>query len=98
MSRPQPQKLYCYVDESGQDPQSIFFVVVAVVSDQQQDDLREKLYAIEQHARTGFRKWHKSQPKRRLGYLEAVLDQEVGAGFEATGQTPLQGPSVRGWH
>ncbi len=80
MSRPNLQKLYCYVDESGQDPQSTFFVVVAVVSDQHQDDLREKLSAIERNARTGFRKWHKSQAKRRLRYLKSVLDQQVATG------------------
>ena len=80
MSRPKTQKLYCYVDESGQDPRSAFFVVVAVVSDQHQDDLREKLSAFEQHSRTGFRKWHKSQPERRQRYLKAVLDQGIGTG------------------
>jgi len=26
------QKLYCYVDETGQDPASEFFIVVAVVT------------------------------------------------------------------
>ena len=31
------QKLYAYVDESGQDIKSSFFVVVAVVSDEEQD-------------------------------------------------------------
>ena len=80
MNRPKPQKLYCYVDESGQDPRSAFFVVVAVVSDQHQDELREKLHAVERHSRTGFRKWHKSQPERRLGCLESVLDQGIGTG------------------
>jgi hypothetical protein len=37
------QKLYCYVDETGQDTASSIFVVVAVVSAQDQEPLREAL-------------------------------------------------------
>ena len=56
----------------------MFFVVVAVVSRDQQQSFREQLTAIEGQSRTGNRKWHKSQPKRRLAYLRSVLEQEVG--------------------
>lgn len=73
-------KLYCYVDETGQDPTSEFFIVVAVVSDQDQDSLRKKLIEIEYLAKTGQRKWHKSRPERRLKYLELVLNKKVGSG------------------
>lgn len=65
------QKLYCYVDETGQDTGSEFFVVVAVVSDKKQQELREKLVKIEKESGTGGRKWHKprrdeSEPLIRL--------------------------------
>jgi hypothetical protein len=35
------QKLYCYVDETGQDPIVKAFVVVAVVSGAEQEAFRE---------------------------------------------------------
>jgi hypothetical protein len=74
------QRLYCYVDETGQDVTAAFFIVVAVVSDEQQDLLRKELVEIETIARTGHRKWHKSRPRRRLKYLQLVLQRQVAAG------------------
>jgi len=73
---PRPrQKLYCYVDETGQDAASAAFVVVAVVSDDEQDALRHALIDIEQAAGTGRRKWHKLTASRRLNYIDRVLGQ-----------------------
>ncbi len=74
------QRLYCYVDETGQDVTSAFFIVVAVVNDRRQDLLRHERVEIETVARTGQRKWHKSRPERRLGYLQLVLQRQVAAG------------------
>ncbi len=75
----QRQKMYCYVDETGQDNSSEFFIVVAVVNDDDQDAVREKLLAVEQFAGTGARKWHKSKRERRLAYLDAVLQRAIAA-------------------
>jgi hypothetical protein len=72
------QKLYCYVDETGQDDASSVFVVVAVVSERDQDKLRQELTDIERIAGRGHRKWHKSRPERRLRYLELALERNVG--------------------
>ena len=69
------QKLYAYVDETGQDAASLVFVVVAVVSDAGQDALRETLISIEVLAKTGARKWHKSHPDRSRRYLELTLER-----------------------
>ncbi len=66
------QKFYCYIDETGQDTKSEVFVVVAVVSEKEQNKLREKLMDIEKISKTGHRKWHKSKPERRLKYLQMV--------------------------
>ena len=84
----QKQKLYCYVDESGQDPASAVFIVVAVLSDLGQEELRESLIAIEE--RTGVRhsKWHNSKPARRLHYIEVVLERNVGFGDVFFGSYP----------
>ncbi len=74
------QKLYGYVDETGQDPTARFFIVVAVVSDQDQERLREWITRVEDLARTGHRKWHKIQPRRRIAFLTEVLRQKLGHG------------------
>ena len=74
------QKLYCYVDETGQDVLSEFFIVVAVVSDEEQDFLRNELVKIESFAGTNQRKWHKTRSERRIKYLQIVMQRKIGAG------------------
>jgi hypothetical protein len=71
------QKLYCYVDESGQDDASNFFAVVAAVTESDHDGLRQALLDVEQASGTGCRKWHKSRPERRLRYLDLVLERGI---------------------
>lgn len=77
---PPREKLYVYVDETGQDAASSAFVVVAVVSADAQDELRRRLEAIEHEAGTGNRKWHKCRPERRLRYLSLVLEAQFLSG------------------
>jgi len=74
------QKLYCYVDETGQDARSNVFIVVAVVKAGEQEDTRVALTRIEHEAETNQLKWHKTESSRRLKYLKLVL--EKGAGGE----------------
>lgn len=91
MSKEKPKKLYCYVDETGQDAGSEIFVVVAVVSAQEQEVLRRELISIEQKAKTGHRKWHKSRTDRRLLYLKMVLERKIANGdiYFGSYQKPL---------
>ena len=72
------QKIYCYVDETGQDAGSEFFVVVAVATDKEQNLLRSQLFEIESLTKIGQRKWHKSQFKRNKYYLQLLLKREIG--------------------
>ena len=69
------QKLYAYVDETGQDTSSAAFVVVTVASDTEQEPLRERLVRLEAQAKTGARKWHKCRAERSRLYLQLALDQ-----------------------
>lgn len=78
MKQFQKQKLYCYVDETGQDTGSEFFIVVAVVSDKEQNLLRDQLLKAEFSAKVGLRKWHKSQFKRNRQYLQLILEKGIG--------------------
>lgn len=74
------QKLYCYVDETGQDARSDVFVVVAVVSEQEQAKLRQDITSAEQEAGIGLSKWSNASHKRRIRFLEIVLEREIGKG------------------
>ena len=85
------QKLSCYVDEAGQDPTSKFFVVVAVVSDKDQEKLRKQLTDAEESAQTHQLKWHKTAHQRRMRFLSLVLDRSIAKGsvYVAHYQKPI---------
>jgi hypothetical protein len=74
------QRLYAYLDESGQDASSEYFVVVAVVTDAEQDRIRKELEAIEEEAQTHSLKWHKTSHTRRMRYLSLVLERSIASG------------------
>ena len=74
------EKLAVYVDESGQDDTSKFFIVVAVVTSRDQDEIRKKLLEIESEAETNGMKWHRTRHDRRTHYLTLVLKRRVVSG------------------
>ncbi len=67
------QKLYCYVDESGQDTKGEIFLVSVVVTRSEQDRLRELLRNAERTSRKGIKKWKKSTHAERRAYLKLVV-------------------------
>ena len=72
--QPQKQKLYCYVDESGQDTEGRFFLVAVVITGNSRDELQQKLEEIEHRTRKGRVKWHRTGLSRRLVYIRSILD------------------------
>lgn len=74
------QKLCCYVDETGQDAGSEFFVVVAIVSSGNQEMIRAQLLEVEEAAQTKHLKWHKTSHRRRMQYLSLILDKHIAKG------------------
>ena len=74
------QKIYVYVDESGQDDSSKFFIVAAVIAEGDQEMLRQQLERIEHTAGTRHKKWHKLRSENRLRYLRMVVDEEIASG------------------
>lgn len=71
-------KLYCYVDETGQDTLGAFFSVAIVVTDNQQHELEKSLEDIEKS--TGKKtKWMKTRDKVRTAYAEALMQYELPA-------------------
>ena len=71
----QKQKIYCYVDETGQDVGSPFFVVVAVISSGDQNQLREILEDIEKETKIFKRKWYRAGHEQRQGFLNSVIQK-----------------------
>lgn len=68
------KKLYCYVDETGQDTQGDIFIV-AVVVPENRDEVLEYLEKVERQSGKGKFKWGRAEPKKRLQYIETVLNQ-----------------------
>jgi hypothetical protein len=66
-------KLFCYVDETGQDTDGALFVVAVVITAAERETLRGELEEIETSSKKGTRKWIKSRPEQRLSYMKEVL-------------------------
>jgi len=68
------QKLYCYVDETGQDTSGEFFLVSVVIVGDERDTLRARLNAIEKRSGKGIKKWTKATRKQRMTYMQEIVN------------------------
>jgi hypothetical protein len=73
MAETQKQKLYAYVDESGQETQGSMFLVSVVLAGATRDALRNKLKAIERTSRKQDKKWTKARLAERVAYMQAII-------------------------
>jgi hypothetical protein len=71
------QKLYCYVDETGLDPRSTFFLVSVVITEGERTEIEEELARIEKLSGKGRRKWMESREEQRVSYIEHVLSSTL---------------------
>lgn len=67
------QKLYCYVDETGQDTKGKLFIVSVVITGDERDELLEKLEAVEQATGKGRVKWLGAKDALRVAYIKTIL-------------------------
>lgn len=67
------QKLYCYVDESGQHSEGAYFLVSVVIAETDRDQLEQWLLRVEQETGKRHLKWHKSKGTFKEAYIRAVL-------------------------
>ena len=67
------QKLFCYVDESGQDTLGKVFIVSVVVVGDDRDELLRVCEEIEKESGKGIRKWRRSKYDQRLAYLRSIF-------------------------
>lgn len=71
------QKLYCYVDETGQDTQGALFIVSVVIAEAEREELRKMLEQIEIDTEKGRVKWTKARDEARVAYIRRVLANPV---------------------
>ncbi|HEY5668109.1 MAG TPA: DUF3800 domain-containing protein [Candidatus Saccharimonadales bacterium] len=75
---PSLHKLYCYVDETGQDTLGEYFIVAIIVAGGRQQELEQYLEDIERS--TGKKtKWMKTRDRLRIAYTEAVTRRQLPA-------------------
>ncbi len=74
------QKIYCYVDETGQDTKGDFFLVSVIIAKQERDGLIEQLEEIERLTRKRRRKWVNARDEARVAYIRAVLSHPAFKG------------------
>ncbi len=67
------QKLYCYVDETGQDTKGDLFLVALVVTGSERDELVREAEQIEKKSGKHLIKWRKTRLDRKTAYLRAIL-------------------------
>ena len=74
------QKVYCYVDESGQDTKGDVFIVSVVVTSKERDELLQICEDVEEKSGKGKFKWGKAEDKRRLEYLKTIFSLKIFKG------------------
>jgi hypothetical protein len=72
-SKSKRQKIYAYVDESGQDTGGEMFFVSVIIAGAERDVLRKHLREIELRSGKREKKWTRSTPLQRRSYLRAVF-------------------------
>jgi hypothetical protein len=68
------QKLYCFVDETGQDTKGELFIVSVVVAQSEYEQLELKLERIEESSGKGKVKWREAKDSARVEYIRQVLN------------------------
>lgn len=70
------EKLFVYVDESGQDTKGLIFVVSILILDTAREQVEKELEMIEQDSGKKKAKWHKAKREFREQYVEMLLERE----------------------
>jgi hypothetical protein len=73
------KKLYCYVDETGQDTLGKLFIVAIIVTDEQRDKLETFLESLEMESGKKKRKWIKARTKEQVAYIEGFIASNAPA-------------------
>lgn len=69
------KRLYCYVDETGQDTEGNILIVTVVVPENR-DELLKYLEALEVKTGRGKVKWGRAHTEKRLSFLNEIFNQK----------------------
>ena len=72
------QKLYCYVDETGQDTKGNLFIVSIILTETNREKLEKGIEEIEKKSNKGKLKWSRAKPERRVAYMTMVCKEFTG--------------------
>jgi len=76
------EKIYCYVDETGQDTLGKMFLVAVVLIAKEKAKIEEQLLLIEHESKKGTTKWHKAKHTQREKYIKSIGKiKELRGGF-----------------
>jgi len=67
------KKLYCYVDETGQDTKGALFVVSVVIAQKERDEIIELLEKIEKETGKKRTKWQSTNKMIKRKYIETIF-------------------------
>ncbi|MFN8444322.1 MAG: DUF3800 domain-containing protein [Caldilineaceae bacterium] len=70
------QKLFCYVDETGQDTKGQLFIVSVVIAQEDREQLIETVEALEQMTGKKSTKWHKTEKSIKASFIEQLFHDE----------------------
>ena len=74
------EKIYCYVDETGQDTKGDLFIVSVVIVEHERNQVIELCEKIEQKTHKGRVKWIKANYSKRLDYIRTILQEPAFMG------------------
>lgn len=70
-------KLYCYVDETGQDTKGKYFIVSVVITQDDREQLVELLADLEQITGKKATKWHKTAKEIKQHFIEQLFQHPL---------------------
>lgn len=71
------QKLYCYVDETGQDTEGKLFIVSVVITKEDRSEVYDLLKKIERESGKKKTKWIRTKKELKIAYLDEVLQNKL---------------------
>lgn len=71
------QKLYCYVDETGQDTKGKLFIVATMITGKNKSKIEECLLRYELSSQKRITKWSKCKHIQRVKYIEKVIGNKI---------------------
>jgi len=71
------KKIYCYVDESGQDTRGKLFLVSVIITDKERKGLEAFLERVEGETGKGKVKWTESKNESRKRYIKMILSSSL---------------------